>query len=99
MSWHISSLVQNVAILPFNKNHLPHVENRVQKKENTHGILVDSTLNTSFSVSSNCYTITKKEPSIMIIDKSPTLKLFLEMEKDNLFYIFRYDAWWHPNLG
>jgi len=33
MSWHISSLVENVAILPFNKNHLPHVENRVQKKE------------------------------------------------------------------
>jgi len=61
--------------------------------------LVDLTLNTSFNVSSNCYTITKKEPSIMIIDKSPTLKLFLEMEKDNLLYIFRYDAWWHPNLG
>ncbi len=39
MSWHISSLVRNVAIFPFNKNHLPHVENRVQKKENTHGFL------------------------------------------------------------
>jgi hypothetical protein len=56
--------------------------------------LVDSMLNTSFSVSSNCYTVTKKEPSRIIIDK-----LFLEMEKENLLYIFHYDAWSHPNLG
>lgn len=39
MNQHISSLVQNVAIFPFNKNHLPHVENWVQKKENTHAFL------------------------------------------------------------
>jgi hypothetical protein len=61
--------------------------------------LVDSTLNTSFNISSNCYIITKKEPLTMIIDKSPTLKLLLGMEKDNLLYIFHYDAWSHPNLG
>jgi hypothetical protein len=35
----------------------------------------------------------------MIIDKPQALKLLPEMERENLLYIFHYDAWSHPDLG
>ncbi len=97
MSWHISNLVQNVEILPFNKNHFPQVENWVQKKDNTHAFLG------RFNVEHMFYYLFKllysNQKSGVIADKFPTLKLLPEMKKKNLFCIFHCDAWNHLDLG
>jgi hypothetical protein len=90
--------VQNGAILPFNKNRLPHVENQVQKKKNIHAFL--SRFNIEHRLQHLLillYGKTPKKNSRKFPNQSLALKWLIEKGK-KLPCIFHCDVKSHPDL-